>query len=441
MSHIPSNDIKQPQMHADKLGFTFVWKGHFLRGIYPSAVEQAKSYFDSGFIDEVTEKGLFPKTWISEYENEQFGMIIEHEMITPILYATEWNSAMLKDATLMVLDIAEIGWKHGYNMVDCHKLNVLFQNNRPVYVDLGSFIPKKKGSTGWMPYTSFLRSYYYILKMWTEGMPTLAKRMMAPGLEMPESEYYAFKNVVYRLLPALYTVKASVRKGLCRLAVLGDDEISKRGKAITYFKTLVNFIKPSASQHFSKLKRKVMNIKLKSINKTLPKDNDLKINALTEIIKSQFPDVGGITFIDNNKTGYYESLLEKTRINQFISLQQDDFTSCQEYYHSKPEWKFTSVSLRMINNSVLLRNKFPENRLRSDIAVVPNLSLRRGMFGVHNTKVFIEHCLLYANSALIVGVKKNIQELKDAFKNKYHVENISLKDVDIEGYLIVYSSK
>ena len=87
---------------------------------------------------------------------------------------------MLKDAALMVLDIAEIGWKYGYNMVDCHKLNVLFKDNRPVYVDLGSFVPREEGSTGWNPYSSFLHSYFYILSLWNSGATTLAKRMMAP---------------------------------------------------------------------------------------------------------------------------------------------------------------------------------------------------------------------------------------------------------------------
>ena len=107
MIYIPTSEIKQPQLHADTLGFTFVWKGHFLRGIYPQSEALAKSYFKTGFLDEVVSHGYFPKTWISEYENELFCMILEHELIQPILFATEWNSAMLKDAALMVIDLAE----------------------------------------------------------------------------------------------------------------------------------------------------------------------------------------------------------------------------------------------------------------------------------------------------------------------------------------------
>ena len=127
MVYIPSEEIKFPDLHADTLGVTFIWKGHFLRGIYQESVELANSYFETGFLDEIVSKRFFPRTWVSEYENEQFGMILEHELISPVLYATEWNFEMLKDAALMVLEIAQISWKYGFNMVDCHKRNVLFK--------------------------------------------------------------------------------------------------------------------------------------------------------------------------------------------------------------------------------------------------------------------------------------------------------------------------
>ena len=50
------------------------------------------------------------KTWIPDFGNEQFARIIEHELITLVIYAQEWNQAILKDAVLMVIGIAKIGW-------------------------------------------------------------------------------------------------------------------------------------------------------------------------------------------------------------------------------------------------------------------------------------------------------------------------------------------
>ena len=34
------------------------------------------------------------KTWIPDFGNEQFARIIEHELITLVIYAQEWNQAI-----------------------------------------------------------------------------------------------------------------------------------------------------------------------------------------------------------------------------------------------------------------------------------------------------------------------------------------------------------
>lgn len=440
MIHIPTNNIKQPQLHADKLGFTFVWQGHFLRGIFPQSVEQAKSYFDSGFIDEVVSKRLFPKTWVSDFENEQFGIILEHEFIQPVIYSTEWNTAMLKDAALLVLDIAEIGWKYGYNMVDCHKLNVMFHKNRPVYVDLGSFVPKDQGCTGWNPYTSFLRSYYYILKMWVSGAPVLAKRMMAPGLEMPTQDFYAFKSSFYRIFPSCVKFKYFIQEGLCRIAVWGNSEVTNRGRLVVFFKPLVNFLKPSKSQRLGSLRRNLRKIKIPALTQTFPQERNTRVEALVDVIESHFKDVQTVTFIDNMKSGYYDILSQRCHIERIISVQQDNNSSCREYLTSKYGWILTSVNLKLINNTILVRNKLPETRLQSDLALITNLKLQDGEFGIHNSLVFIEHCLLYATYALIIGVESESQKIVDHLTCSHNVKYVPI-NIESEreaGYIIVY---
>lgn len=271
MIYIPSSEIEKPGLHGDEIGFTFVWKGHFLRGIYSESIMLVKSYFESGFINEVVEKKLFPKTWITDFENEQFGMIIEHELITPVVYATEWNSAMLKDAAVMVLDIAEVGWKYGYNMIDCHKMNVLFKNNRPIYVDLGSFIPRKEKCTGWLPYKTFYESYIYILDLWTRGCPQIAKRMMSPGVCLKSEDYLAWKNPLYRNFTVLLRVRLTLWEGINRLALMAQ---YKGGIIKRSLKYLSNTLKPSICQHISQIERKVSCVKLDS-SESIISDIDL----------------------------------------------------------------------------------------------------------------------------------------------------------------------
>lgn len=447
MTYIPSCEIKQPQLHADTLGFTFVWQGHFLRGIYPESVSLAKSYFESGFIKEITEKGLFPGTWISNFENEQFGMIIEHEMISPVLYATEWNFEMLKDAAIMVLNIAQIGLKYGFNMEDCHKLNVMFKDNRPVYVDLGSFIPNKEGSTGWNPYTSFLRSYYNILYLWSNGAPTLAKRMMAPGLELDEKDYYSFKYPLLRKLPKLIKYIMLVREGLCRMAVWDYDRTSKSNRIVGFVKPIINILKLSSSQRLYAIEKRVKKLSLPLT--FLKKENTETIQDFLLLVKKKFPNATSITLINKKNGGYQELLSKNTQISKIYSIQEDGDTSSAEYIKTRNLKGYSCSCFKLLNNSVLIRDRYPESRLSSEIAYIPQIIVGKSIFGTHNATVFIEHCLLYAQLALIIRLAEANDELIESIRRNHKVEiyesfnnmsNIEETDRSVLGkYLLVYN--
>lgn len=445
MIHIPSSEIKQPDLHADTLGFAFIWQGHFLRGIFPQSMEVAKSYFDTGFLDEVTSKGLFPKTWISEYENELFGMIIEHEMISPVLFATEWNFEMLKDAALMVLEIAQIGWKYGYNMVDCHKKNVLFKNNCPIYVDLGSFGKRKKGSTGWNPYTSFLHSYYYLLSLWSSGATTLAKRMMAPGLELDDKDYWAFKSLLFRRFPKLRNSYTMIQGGLCRVAVWGTERVASESSAVRFIKPVVDKLKPSRSQRLQTVEKKVKRIKASNKTISLLQEKDKKIDSFVNLISEYFDSCSSITFINNARKGYYEAVQEHTHIEKIISVQENEEISNAEYLDIRNhKLKVCSSYLRLLNNTILVRGQLPENRLRSDIAFVPQFILSNGMFGMHNSVVFAEHCLGYSRKALILGLDSQNDELQAMLGKHHELTYVSSDENDenkgfVGNYLIVYN--
>lgn len=421
MIHIPSDEVKQPLLHADTLGFTFVWKGHFLRGIFPQSVEWAKSYFVSGFIDEIVEKGLFPKTWVSDFENEQFGLIIEHEMISPVLYATDWNSAMLKDAALMVLDIAEIGWKYGYNMVDCHKLNVMFKNNRPLYVDLGSFVPREKGSTGWKPYNNFLESYTYILDLWTHGSEQVAKRMMSPGVLLHTKDYLAYKRPLYRRHPSLLNCKNRISSQLNSFAIMDSNKV-KNNRIHSLLKRLIDGLKPCKSQHFDRLRGVVT----RQIVKYNPK-KESEIAFDYSFISS----VKSVTCINLCNNTIVKGLREK--IVQVISLNENDELSNSEYDNLKD---ITSVSFPLLNGGVLIRDKFPETRLCSEVVIVRCINSGRGQFALHNNLVYLERCMSYSTS----GTMYIWMPIPDAAIVALLKEHFSLHNVsDDQKLLLVHS--
>lgn len=408
MTTIPSNEINRPGLHADTLGFTFIWNNHFLRGIYPSAVDLARSYFESGFIDKVVSKQLFPKTWISDFENEQFGMILEHEMISPVLYATEWNFYMLKDAALMVLDIAQIALEYGYNMVDCHKLNVLFRNNRPIYVDLGSFVPKGSGETGWRPYNSFMRSYYYILDMWKDGASQLAKRMMAPGVELNSMDYFLYKKRFYRLFPTIAKNLIYLYEGINMLACFSEEQISgyleRHNKTLSgicrFIQKVVRKIKILPSQNLDRIECRVKRMNLfVDFKKKCGIGHDALIGSLVQCC----PNASSVTFIDCEDALLYEYLLGHSTIDKIVSIHQSEKWSIKEYLYFKTKHlNVCCTQFPLLNNSIVLKGRYPESRLSSDLVVVPNYSIPKGSFGIHNALVFFEKCQLFSTSAVVL---------------------------------------
>lgn len=421
MTHIPSSEIKQPQLHADTLGFSFVWKGHFLRGIYPQSVDWARGYFESGFIKEITEKELFPKTWISDFENEQFGMIIEHEKISPVLYATDWNSAMLKDAALMVLDIAEIGWKYGFNMVDCHKLNVMFKNNRPIYVDLGSFVPREEGCTGWKPYKGFLESYHYILYMWTHGSSLLAKRMMSPGVYLRTADYKAYKFPLYRQMPKMLRLNIRFRELVNYFSVSGNKKFAK-SSVQSLAKWISNILKPGISQHLGFLRSGIERLKV-DFAKMEGEVAGFDISFIKKAKSITCVNIGNSTILTKLSGGV-----------QLISINENDSVSNTEYKQLKD---ITSVSYPLLNGCILIRDKYPEKRLCSEIVIARFLESGHGSFALHNSLIYLEECLSYSTTGeMYVWMPKPDRNVVEMMKEKFLVLGISN-----DGKLILLNKK
>ena len=433
MIYIPSDEIQLSDLHADTLGFTFIWKGHFLRGIYQESLELAKSYFESGFLNEAVAKRLFPRTWISEFENEHFSMILEHEMISPVIYATEWNSLMLKSAALMVLEIAEIGWQHGYNMMDCHKLNVMFKGCSPLYVDLGSFVPRKEGMTGWHPYVNFMSSYYYILDIWSDGAGLLAKRMMSPGVSLSRNEWSIYKYPLNRRFHRLASLREKYLIYLCYLSSvpsnkliehLGIPTASLKAKFIKFLSKFVNIFQISPSQHIGWLRRKVseMHIEVSPITKGENINLDEMINLLRCL-----PEFNSAIFFNSPISKVLEICDKKEGLKSIVSVQEDFRVSNAEYKyvsHLERSDIFLS-SFFLLNGGFSVRGKLPEPRLSSDIAIIIDYQLPLGKFGLHNAIVFFNRCKEFSRTGhLVVNIPHCPDEIKQELLNRYFTKSI-----------------
>lgn len=431
--HIPSSEIKHPNgYHSDSLGFTFRWKGHFLRGILPESADFARRYFDSGFVDEICGKGMFPKTWISDFENEEFAFIIEHEMMTPLLYATDWNFSMLRDASALVLEIAKTAKKYGYNMIDCHKLNVMFKYGRPMYVDLGSFIPYEEGSSAWRPYLSFLRSYYYILDIWHKGAGQIAKRSMTPGVEFNLRDYHLFKNPLWRMCPGMMERIYDLRGTLHAFATTSLENIrnKSRNRSNLYkrvalsAKKIINLLKPVKSQRQCSLDRMRCRIQRMTLSPKAPVADSQTFNEEIAQIINKGGNLHSATIFECNSPTLLSHVLENTTIESMIAVHENEYIS-ESIYKAVNERQLavTCTYYQISEGGLLIRGRYPEDRFKSDVAIALTYKPQPGLRGVHSSLWFIHERMLYSSQGKVIFmIPGSRQDIVEALSQKYDVK-------------------
>jgi len=262
---IPIDEVKfSMESIGDEVGKIFFWRNRIFRAIRSDAVDIVKDIFSSGMLNELVDRNFFPKSWITDFQLDNYAMVIEHEKIHPVVYPHEWTFSMLKDAALTVLKVNLIARKYNFQTKDCHGYNLLFDGPQIKFVDLGSFT-KTDNSEGWIAYEQFKRSYYYPLLIWSSGDDYIARRMLLGHEKMPLYSYLLYKHPFFRLLnlDSLEKITVSYFR-YRRISVLSSMDIKYKipglwGNLILYLKN--KKLLPFQSVNFLSMINKIKNIK------------------------------------------------------------------------------------------------------------------------------------------------------------------------------------
>jgi hypothetical protein len=340
MTHIDKHEIRYLQARRrDDVGDIFEWNGRILRGIWPRSSALVADFFDSGFIRELIHENVFPNSWITEYSSEDYSLIVEHQRISPIVLPQEWSFNMLRDAALVVLRVARIARKYGYNMKDCHGLNILFENNQPKFVDLGSFHRNREGVGGWEPYEEFLRFYYYPLRTWKDGLEHISKLSIFSGNLTPHSEHYLYRYKALRCLSnkaldrliRLFFMPS--RLALCDNNQLYDKTVRSHA-AIRFIakaaKQHLNAMRLTESQDLESLEKIIEKIR-RRITETAWTDYHSRIAAkkqrfgeLIRLVNKYCADARSAIDIGGNQGLFSSKVLEETGIESIICQDLDE---------------------------------------------------------------------------------------------------------------------
>lgn len=211
MPVIPEEQIRYSELSfIDAVGRLFYWNGRIFRGIYPAGEKKIRALFESGCLEELTKRGLFPRTTITDYTLEGYALVVEHDAVPFVIYPHEWSFDMFRDSALAILEVIEVTGRFGWGMMDFNPFNVLFHSCRPVYVDLGSLFPLKKEEVDEQgaDYHKFLKTFWRPLSIWSSGDSFLAQRIIScPSSFMPDMSWWLYRHSDLRMLSPKFSAR------------------------------------------------------------------------------------------------------------------------------------------------------------------------------------------------------------------------------------------
>lgn len=400
----------------DPIGRVFEANGKIYRGIHKDKEEFVLSLFKSGLLPELIERGLFPETKISNKKFKTFDLVLEHEKITPIVYPFEWSFLMLKEAALMVIEMFEITNKYRMVSKDPHSQNITFKGCKPIFLDLGSF---SKNSNRYLYYffCHFLESFYYPLKLWSEGIISSIRFNFHYSTRYPTEEYLAYKYGCHIRHKPSKLLKHLKFRDMVNILMTSNSSFS-------------NIINSAEKLHFyDKLKKLIRNLLIETgitlyiIDKLKEEINSLEVKVKTpwenyygdspkitprfesiiNYINELCKDAKTLISLGANQGFLENAILDRTHINRVI-CQDIDYKAIdngfRKYKNRKDGKQITFTYYDLLIPILPLHLKPPHERFKSDIvlalALTHHLILGRGASSEYVIETISKYTRKYA---------------------------------------------
>jgi SAM-dependent methyltransferase len=164
--------------YIDPRGRVFYHQGGIYRAFYPEVSTFYQELLLSQAIRNFIEKGNLIDTTIEpELQIEGFSLIVNHRRIPFPSYCFEWPMAMLKEAALLTLDISLGMIDSNIILQDASPYNIFFDFTKPVFIDLGSFVPSYSDYL-WAPYQQFCTFFLFPLYVYSSGISDLPRKLL-----------------------------------------------------------------------------------------------------------------------------------------------------------------------------------------------------------------------------------------------------------------------
>jgi len=182
----------------DPAGSLVVERDRAVRTIRPEFREAVFEFLNSNFYRRAVERG---EIIASNAEDDAGGLRLIHPRVRIATYPWEFTASQWMSAADLTLRLCDEALTDGWILKDATPLNVLFDGARPVLVDVLSFERRDPGSSLWLAYGQYVRTFL---------LPLLMKKMLHWPLELTAfkrdgyepAELYAAMGWTKRLSPA-----------------------------------------------------------------------------------------------------------------------------------------------------------------------------------------------------------------------------------------------
>lgn len=182
----------------DPAGSLVVECDRAVRTIRPEFREPVFEFLNSSFYRRAVERG---EMIASDIEDGADGLRLIHPRVRIATYPWEWTAPQWLSAAELTLRLCDEALDEGWILKDATPLNVLFDGARPVMVDVLSFERRDPGSSLWLAYGQYVRTFL---------LPLLMKKMLQWPLELTSfkrdgyepAELYTALGWTQRLSPA-----------------------------------------------------------------------------------------------------------------------------------------------------------------------------------------------------------------------------------------------
>ena len=167
---------------------------------------------------------------------------VEHEAVDFLTWPYEWPFSMLKDAALLQLRLLETSLRAGWAVKDATPFNIQWIGNRPVFIDIPSFVPREAGEY-WQGHRQFC-SLYLIPLMLTAHLGIPFQPLLRSSLEgIPPEEavrYFQWTRRFKKGVPSHIWFPAKVEGWMRRRDGAGRPTGSRRTQSETALLALLD---------------------------------------------------------------------------------------------------------------------------------------------------------------------------------------------------------